>query len=366
VILERMLLRILGRSLLVSGGVILLLGLLLDFLDTARHTLAGRLGAVEILLFYVCKAPVWLYLLLPLAVVIGVAVAYAELGRTRELRAAAAAGVSPARLARPALLLAALSFGGMFLLGEWAAPPALDRLERLMNENLGRIDSSWRFFRSHMWTAGDGQRLIRTSSRARDGHRLEGALALELGPDFSLRGRLEAREVIWDGRRWIARGVEERSFQSGRQTGWRSLEESSLDWSEGPERFRDLSGRPQQLGLAELGETATALERRGLTAQEHRLEWQARFARPLAGFGLVLLLLALAARPQRAHSLARAILEGGALGAGVYLLFAFGQSGVAGGWLPPALGAWLPAGLVLAAGGLAWWPWRTLRARSEP
>jgi lipopolysaccharide export LptBFGC system permease protein LptF len=233
-------------------------------------------------------------------------------------------------------------------------PPALDAQERLMAERLGRIDSSWRFFRHHMWSVGEEGRLVRTSSQSADGRRLDGVLALTPAPDGGLAERLDAVRLEWSGERWIARGVERLRFEGGQLVERTLLAELPLPWREGPERFRDLSGRPQQLGLRALSETAAALERRGLGAAEHRLEWHARFSRPLVGLLLVLLLLPFALAPERAHSLARAILLAAGLGALAFFLFAAGQSAVATGALAPALGAWLPAGALGLAALAAW------------
>ncbi|HOX45942.1 MAG TPA: LptF/LptG family permease [Myxococcota bacterium] len=363
-IVDRMLLRVLGRSLLGACGALLALGLVVDFLDSARHLLGGRASAWEVGLYYLCKAPVLLYLLLPLALAVAVSAGLASLGRGRELRALAAAGWSPGRLALPALALALACAFGHFALGEWLVPPALDRQERLMAERLGRIDSSWRFFRRHMWAAGDEGRLVRSSAQSADGQRLDGVMALTPAAGGGLAERLDARQLVWSGGGWLAREVELQRFEGGRLVERRQARELALPWSEGPARFRDLSGRPQQHALGALSETAAALEARGLGAAEHRLEWHARFSRPLVGILLVLLLLPFALAPERAHSLARAILLAAGLGALAFFLFAAGQSAVATGALAPALGAWLPAG-ALGLAALAVWLRQARRGRGR-
>ncbi len=353
-IADRMLLSLQLRVLLATLLVLLVLGLTIDFFESARYLFSVEGTAGDVLRFYLYKIPVLGQLLLPVSLVIGTCISFAILGRSLQLRALAAAGIGPLRLAAPSAALALLVAGATILLAEFVVPPALSRTERLMVERFGLIDQTWRFYRKHYWYQGEGDRVFRVSQVEEGGRRLRGVTMLEMDPDFHVRRRLDLSRAEYRAGRWVGRGVSERGFEGGRQVSMRAVGRLRLDWPELPERFRDLRGRPKQKHIAELAEVIDDLDNRGFSSVRYRLEYHNRFSYPLLGFGLVVLALSWLGVPSRRRTLAGALIEATGLIFGAYFVVMMTTAAASGGAVPVALGAWLPVLLVMAVALGAW------------
>lgn len=353
-ILDRMLLSLQGRMLLAVLAVLLLLGLTVDFFESARYIFSVEGTAGDVLRFYLCKLPLLAQLLLPVSLVISTCICFALLGRSLQLRALAAAGIGPFRLAAPTAALALLVAGVTVLLAELVVPPALDRSEKLMFESFKELDQTWRFYLKHYWYQGEADRLFRVSQVEQEGRRLREVLLLEMNPDFHVRVRSDVRQVLWKGDHWVGQGVLERRFEGGRQVGLHAEKEMRLEWPERPKRFRDVRGRPRQKSLAELSAIIAELDSRGLSAIRYRMEYHNRFAYPFLGFGLVLLALPWLSAPSRRRTPAGALIEASGLIFAAYFLVMMATAAVTGGAVSVALGVWLPVLLILAIALVGW------------
>lgn len=352
--LDRMVIGLVVRSCLSSLAVLVGLFLLVDFLEAAKNLFGGEAGIGDVLLLYACKLPSLLHLMLPVALVVGSCAAFALLGRHQEIRALAAAGIAPRRIAAPVVAVGLVVVLGVGLLAEFGVPPASDAMEGIMRERFGRIDSTWRFFRNHMWVQGDENRLFRIARKSDDGQRLEHVIVLELDDAFHALARYDMRRAEWRSGRWIGTRVDERKFDAGRLVSYSRDAQRELNWSEKPDRFRDLSGRPKQKDLASLSATIEQLERRGLNAAEYRLEWHNRFAYPLLGLALLGIALPWLVRPARRRTLAQALLEASGLVFVGFLMVSLSVSSVSGGLVAAWIGAWAPFGLLSLAVALSW------------
>jgi len=361
-ILDRMLLALQVRVLLATLAILLVLGLVIDFFESARYLFSVKGTAGDVLLFYLYKIPFLTHLLLPISLVIGSCVCFALLGRSLQLRALAAAGVGPFRLLAPTMVLGAIVAGVTIFLAEFLVPPALDRTEKLMDERFGVMDQSWRFYRKHNWFQGAGGRIFRVSSVSPDGDKLKGVTLLEMDSNFHVTGRGDFNRVVWKNQRWDADFGRTRRFSDGEMLSSETARNPVLSWKERPGRFENLRGRPKQKSLAELAKTIAALEHRGLSATRYRLEYHNRFAYPLLAFGMVLLALSWLCTPRRQRTLAGALIEATGLIFTAYFLVMMASAAVTGGACSAALGVWLP---VAAVGVVALFVWAVLIKRGR-
>jgi LPS export ABC transporter permease LptG len=353
-ILDRMLVKLLFRTLLITLGVLLALAMMMDFFETARHLLSGKGTVVEVMVFLLCKVPDFVVVLLPISLVVATCIAFSLLGRDLELRALAAAGIGPARLARPILLVACGVVLVTVLVAEFVVPPALSKMETLMVEKFGRIDSTWHFFRNHHWYQGEADRLFFVGRRSPDGMTMKIVSLLEMDEDFHVKRRTDMRTAAWTGNQWEGTRVVEREFRQGEMVSMRRSDTRRFDWSEGPDRFRDLRGRPKQKSYAQLSRDIEEMGNRGFPATAYLLERNNRFAYPLLGFCLVLFALPWIAQPSRRRALAGALTESIGLVFIAYFLVTMATSAVSGGLLAAWAGAWMPPAFILLAALSAW------------
>ncbi len=349
----RMIARLSFRALLTTLSLVVLLVLLADFIESAGK-LDDSSGFWNVLLLYLCKIPSITYLALPVAFVVGTCLVFAAMGRHGELRGLAASGLAPLDLFKPVFVSGLGLAVFVFLLGEILVPRAYDKIEQLMQQHFGRIDSSWRFFTNHQWTKGDSGRLIRVGHKSKDGRNLDYVICLTMDKDFHIIRRLDARRVQRREHEWVAQRVEIRRFHDSKQLSYEKKASTVLRWTEKPERFRDFSGRPQQKNIIQLLSTISMLNTKGIDSSEYSLELHRRFTYPFLGILLVFLLFPWLSDPLVSRSASAAVVQASSVVFAGYLVVVFCTTAVSGGLLSPVLGAWLAPALFLFAGAAGW------------
>lgn len=330
--------------------------------------------------------------LVPVASLLGLVVASAQLARSGELLGLVALGTSPARLAAPFVTVTFVTAGLAVVCAERALPP-LARLEAQLRAHVThRLDARTRAF-------GEAQHWFRHAGALvylpRGGHDAENSFA---NPTVYVRrgGQLQA---VYGADALVASGGDgpctlppaafsgphppadapkaaERNglpvptevkgpAAAGAAGGWRlqravgyrarpSAELAVPELSGLPRQLGQTHGPPQERDGTELRALIARREAAGLASRGYRLEVQNRTAQPLLGVVWVVLALPAALRPARRRSL---VAELGAAAALVGVSLALGQIGrllVHASMLPAAVGCWLAPAAVAAAVPWAW------------
>jgi lipopolysaccharide export system permease protein len=337
----------LGRAL---GALLALAGLLqlLDLLDRASEVLA-RGGVLDVLRYAGLRLPTLLGQAVPLAVLVGAALAFVRLSASSEMAALRAAGVGAWRVLGallPACALAAAVQGALLLV----VAPRTERALADWWDGRGVAAAGEPIAVPHRLWLRSGGDVVAVDAVSLDGRRLEGVLVVRREEEGRAVARIEARRAEHDA----AAGWTLRDVSVVRPARARAEAMAEFAWPDGPApaTMRDLARPTEAQPLDRLlagsrGEGAVA---RGAAFYGTRVQ---SAAAALATPFVMLLLAAPAAfgLPRQGGGAARRAAVGLALGLG-YLLAA-GLLGALGeaGLLPPALAAWT-APFVFAAAGV--------------
>ncbi len=353
-IFSRMMIAISLRYLLIVLIVLWVLVIVGEMFESARYLFSGKGSAFDVLMYFLCRTMVLLRLLLPVSWVVSVCLVFAYLGRNLELRALAAAGMGPFRMAAAILLVGLGLVVTTIAIGEFLVPKALERIETLMRGKFGRFDSTWRFFSLHHWFQGIGNRFFYIDQRLQDGRELRGVILLEMDEDFNIIRRTDFKKVVHRDGNWIGSHVSIRTFLQGMVSSYDTFSEKKYLWPEGVEHFRSLVGRPAQKPLMNLLEHIEEMKRRGISSVEYQMEFHNRFAIPLLGWLIILFATPWISMPVRQSSLAGALIQAVMLVFGAYLLVGLSTAAVSSGTLDAPWGAWLPV-LIVALVSMPKW-----------
>lgn len=338
-----------GRAL---GALLAFLALLqlLDLLDRAGDVLA-RGGMADVARFAALRLPTLLGQAVPLAVLVGAALAFMRLSATSEMAALRAAGVGAWRVLGalvPACALAAAAQSALLLV---VAPRSERALADWWDGRNAAVAAGGTVAPPQRLWLGNGSDIVAADAVSLDGTRLEGVLVVRRGAEGQVSARIEARgaeHTAPEG--WLLREV------SVARPGQPRTEASpELAWPDGPspaamrELARPTEAQPLDRLLAGLrGEGAVT---RGPAFYGTRVQ---SAAAALATPFVMLLLAAPAAfglPRQGGGAAARRAAIGLALGLGylvaVGLLGALGESNV----VSPVLAAWT-APFVFAVAGV--------------
>jgi len=374
--LDRYVTRELGPPLLLGFAGFTLVLLLQALFLIARQTIEKRVPLSLLLGFVVAELPRLFAFTIPMAALLAVLVGIGRMGSQGEITALRAAGVSPVRLFRPVLLLAALLTLASLGVAHYLVPMGQQKRRALVQEIVRARDLSREAEPGVFYRGLPGAVLyVRSVSQSAEGPVFEGVLLQRQTDESSdlivaRRGRpIFDREsgrisfLLDDGEWHMSRPDRPTTYSRVRferhtltfppDPAFRAFTKSRF---EDPgtlvgvqlfEQVRALSARARD--AAELGAREGA-ERRGRLA---RIEWQRRWAIPFACIALSFAAFPLAMRHRR-----------GGMFAGLsqslvviflyYLILSTGQGLAEQGTWPPWLAAWLPDFAAIAFGLVGW------------
>jgi len=344
-LLDRYLTRRLLPPLLLVLCSTALLYVVVDLSDAIEDVTKNHISADLILSYYANRIPQVFLDVTPMALMISVLIVLTVMEQQRELTALKAAGISLYRLAVPVLLLAAVSAGGLWMLGEFIVPDANREAQRLRDVIRG-ADTA-RSYRSsdRQWLLSRNDESIYNFLRY-DGETetLIRFTMFQIDEDMNLKFHLFTRRARYLDGKWIADSGWFRQFYPDGTDVFRRIDAPlELKIEEGPEYFGQEYRQPSEMTVGELRNYILELVDSGYRPANLVVRWHQKFTYPLSAFVMVLLSLPFAlSRGGKRVSTMQGVALALTLGIAYFMLVAlFGKLGEVE-VLPPIMGAWTP------------------------
>lgn len=323
----------LGLSLL----ALLLLSMVVDLIEKIDLFIDFEARTGQILRHYLYRAPYWMILTLPVAVLMATMFSLTSFARRNEIAAMKAAGVSLYRLLLPILVFALLFSGLAFLFVDRVVPPATYHYNSTLNEirSYSRSDGSRR---QVLLQDVDGQLVFARSYDA--GQATGHEVVWEQLRDGRVTARLVGRQLEWRDGGWVLLdGTRYAPIEGEWQvSSFDSLELAGLALL--PEDFARQQKKPEEMSYGELRAYSGRARANGEDITRYLVDLHLKISFPFTCFIIVLLGAPLAANARQAGM-------ANSFGLGVLICFAYYglvKAGQAMGWnqvVPPLLGAWL-------------------------
>lgn len=336
----------------IGTGIGAVLVVVVDLLQTLDRFLRSKPPFFTILEHFVYRVPGELYKGLPMIVLIATVFLFLSLTRQRELDALKAAGVSLYRVSLPILLVA----GAISVLAVVFQEVALPDINAKADE-VDRVKIRGQLPRhlqrqTQIWYRSSDTRFFRMALLDPAGKSMEGLTVLEIGPDFRLMERLDARTARWTAEGWqLTDGVLRRMGAQNRVTS-EPFATRVVPMVEHIDDFIKVQNAPDTMSFLELREYVTKLREGGHRVNRYLVQLYSKLS-----FPLVHVIMALVAIP---FALVSPRSGGRAMGIGVAILIALGYwvlhsvaiAFAQADLLPAALAAWT-ANIVFAGIGTA-------------
>ncbi len=302
----------------------------------------GNYAFPDALAYVLFSLPTHAYQAFPMAALIGTVLGLGNLAAQAELTAFRLAGCSVRRLGLAVMQTGLLMIGGVMLMGELLAPPALQVAQQLRSQAIYDDVSVQRD--AGFWVR-DGRRFIQVKQSMADGS-LTGVVVYQLTEEAQLAVATAAQYAVPTGQHWQLKGVSSSRFTDGKidvtqseEQVWPTLMDTRL--------AQLLTRDAGTLSLPELGEYIDYLQRNGSPVSLYALGYWQRLAAPLSAFAMLLLAVSLVLGPLGRRTLGQRLLVAVLAGLAFKLLSdVIAHAGLVYG-LPPAVSAFLPAILVL-------------------
>lgn len=301
-------LKMLGLS-LASTLMIFALFELKDLLD---GLVKGRQPWTMLLRYYKYFAAGAMEAVLPIACLVAAVITMTALGRSGELTAIKAAGVSVRRACAPVLAILVVICAGFFLIQDRITPISVRKAQETKDLILGRTPRSYGYSPSGRWTFGTEGRLYHYRLYEPGKQRFQGLSVFTVDLSVpALRAQRFASIAEWNGTGWVLKKSWYRTIdESGGAGEYRVQDESEILALDPPDNFtrRETtlaagSDLPDQLSLSDLGEQISALQNSGYDTTRLRVAYFEKIAHPVTPLVMVLLGLPFAFRVGRHGSL---------------------------------------------------------------
>ncbi len=349
-LLHRYLLQHFLRVLLLSLGAFIGIYLLIDFFEKISDFIDYQATGGDYLTYLGNSIPLICSQVLPLAILMSVVLTLGGLGRTNEVTAMRACGISLWRIVQPVMLLALLISGLLLLLNEYIVPHNARALNQLLEIKLKGKDQL-SLTRNEIWFRNDNK-IINVRLADPGQGKLHGVTVFDLDENYRFSRRRDAGLVIYRENFWRAADLTARKFDpvSGDLLTTETLRDQQLELGRTPKDFASQELQNEELNFRQLSGLVKKLETEGLDATRHRVDMNTRLASPFTCLIMGFLGIPFALQKGRRNNIALGI--GLSLGIGVAffilqsMVTAFGYSGA----LPSIVAAWAPNFIFLMLG----------------
>ena len=349
-ILNRFLLKHFSRILLLSVGAFIGIYLLIDFFEKVSDFIDHKATAGDYLSYLFNSLPVIFVQILPLAILMSVVLTLGTLGRSNEVTAMRACGISLWRIVQPLMILALALSILLLSLNEFIVPINAKALHELLEVKLkGKQQLSLK--RNELWYR-DHDRIINIQISDPQQNQLRGVTIFTLDNSPKIVLRQEIQQAEFDNGGWKANILTERSFSpnNGDLEKVVRREKQIINLNQRPIDFATHAEQNSSLNFRQLLQKVSKLKKEGIDSTRQQVDMHNRLAAPFTCLIMGFLGVPFALQRGRNSNIALGI--GLSLSIGVLyfilqsLITAFGYSGA----LPPMLAAWTTNILFLMLG----------------
>jgi lipopolysaccharide export LptBFGC system permease protein LptF len=285
----------------------------------------------------------------PLSIVLSVFILGTTLSRRGELTALYASGMAPMRLYAPLLGITGLYALGLFAVTDQVAPRAAVEIDHIVLGQLGRWTQIEAYFSGsrHWFRVGD--RLIRIGEIDAKESTYHGVTLLDV-KDGRVARRMQVEKVLSTGDSFIGFDVMSERYNADGSLQVERADERVLPLGGVLNAFMDMSSRPRKMTLEELERVYKLRRRQGYNPSLHEGEYYGRLFFPSTVFGLVLVALSYAFRPDLKRSIIRAASECVALVGVMFFIMQTFRSLALSRVVSPQMGAIGPLMLIFGFG----------------
>lgn len=260
------------------------------------------------LLSVLYKSPYFLNLFLPLSFLISILVLFMLMARRNEVIALRASGISTFSLLRPALILSISLALLSFIAEEFFIPMALKKSEYTYRVRVKKEEPNVFIKNDRIWLK-KGNLIANIDLFDPRTDKMLGVTLIEIGPDFSVRKRIDARQATWEAYRWRFVDVVEREFKNG-EVSKRVIKERFGLSEAPPSVFKIVRRGPEEMGFRELKRYIGKLKEGNYDTGRYLVDLYNKISFPLINPIMVLLGASLGLRYRRTTHISLGIFLG--------------------------------------------------------
>lgn len=352
-ILDDMILRDFALYLTMILTTFLVLALVFTFFELLTDIVRNKVPLVTVAEYLWNLSPSMIYLMAPMAVLLGVLITFGLMDKSSELIAMKASGFSIYRATLPVIVLCGVFAGALFVFDQLYIPRTNRQQEILRNEIKGKPPQTY-LQADRKWIFGQNNEIYYYRVFDPDQNHFGGISIFEFDPDkFQLTRRIYAEHAHWEDslQKWVFEQGWVRTLHGASIQDYRTFDVATFnELHENPSYFKKEVKQSSEMSYDELRRYIDDLQQSGFDTVRLKVQLQKKIA-----FPLITLVMAVLAIPFSASGRRGGALAGVAVALGIALVYwvtsgLFEAMGNAN-QLPAMLAAWAPDFIFAFAGG---------------
>jgi lipopolysaccharide export system permease protein len=347
--LDRYLVTNVTKFLLVTELAGLVVFLTIDFFEHLDAFTASLANFALSLAYLMLRIPYFFNLMLPIAFLISMLIILVVMIRSNEMMAIRTSGISTVAIMKPLFIFSASLVVLSFVLAEWVIPRSAEAADYIYRIKIKKEEPYVFLKNDRIWYKRDAT-VTNIAFFDTKTDSIKGLTVLELGKDYSIQKRIDAKEGQWKDGSWTFTGVVERTFSANGTASRKAHARMKGIVREPPAVFKVVERNPEEMGYSELNRYIEKLRREGHEVRRYLVDLYDKVAFPFVNFIMVFAAFSVGLRYTKTRHVSTGILAGLVLG--VFYLFlhnvflTVGYSEV----FPPLFAAWFSNLLFFAAG----------------
>jgi lipopolysaccharide export system permease protein len=352
-ILDDMILRDFALYLTLILTTFLVLALVFTFFELLTDIVRNKVPLVTVAEYLWNLSPSMIYLMAPMAVLLGVLITFGLMDKSGELIAMKASGFSVYRATLPVIVLCGIFAGALFLFDQLYIPRTNREQEVLRNEIKGKPPQTY-LQADRKWIFGQNNEIYYYRVFDPDQNHFGGISVFEFDPNtFQLTRRIYAEHARWEDhlQKWVFEQGWVRTLQGASIQEYRGFDVATFsELHENPTYFKKEVKQSSEMDYDELRRYIDDLQQSGFDTVRLKVQLQKKIA-----FPLITLVMAILAIPFSASGRRGGALVGVAVALAIAVVYwvtsgLFEAMGNAN-QLPAMLAAWAPDFIFAFAGG---------------
>ena len=324
--------------------------LVVDFFERVDEFVRRDVPYLDLAFYFICKVPGIVFYMAPQAVMIATVITLASLARDNEIVAMKSCGIGVVGITFPIIGTSFVVALLVLAINEYIAPLANERANYIFEvkvQNNPVLETGDLFIdinRSKVWTVTKDGAVWNVGQFDPEEGRMEDVSIFFRLNGYSIHKRIDAKEVIWDGKQWEFFDGFIRTFVSGGLDTTTYYTKKTFPIEETLSDFiiNNKTIRSEELSLRKLHKKIQELTAEGKDTLRSRVEFHQKISYPFISIVLALLAIPLSLRSSRHGGVLFCVGVNLAVGFVFSFLYAMGVSLGFGGFFDPFFAAWGP------------------------
>ena len=266
--------------------------IIFDFFQLLNDIVRNNVPFTVVFNYYRYLLPQIVYLMLPLAILVGTLVSFGVLTKSNQVIAMLSAGTSIYRAALPILLLSAGLSAAMFVMGDYTLPESNQQQDALRNQIKGKPPQT-SFRPGRQWIFGQEARIYNHRFFDPDRNIFADLSVFEFDPGtFTLRRRIYAGRAVWEeaAHGWALENGWARDLSGDKVTTYSPFAVANFEeLNEQPQYFKKDVKPSAQMSAWELRDYIQELAQSGFDVVRLSVQFYRKFSFPLVAFVVTLI-----------------------------------------------------------------------------